>query len=100
MSKQTRREFLEQSLLTAATAAVAGNVRPTHAAEVSKQSTSPNERLRVACIGVRGRGGSHLQHFGERKDCEIAAIVDVDEAVGRLNIESVRTRFGYAPKFY
>jgi len=100
MSKQTRREFLEQSLLTAAAAAVAGNVRPTHAAEVSKQSTSPNERLRVACIGVRGRGGSHLQHFGERKDCEIAAIVDVDEAVGQLNIESVRTRFGYAPKFY
>ncbi|GIS58128.1 MAG: hypothetical protein CM1200mP2_03530 [Planctomycetaceae bacterium] len=56
MAQKTRRDFLEQSMLTAAAAAVAG--APTFVPAAEKQSKSPNERLQVAVVGVRGRGQS------------------------------------------
>ena len=48
---------------------------------------SPNETVRVACVGVRGQGQSHLMHYGEMQNVEIAAVCDIDEAVlnSRLN---------------
>ena len=73
MAQKTRRDFLEQSMLTAAAAAVAG--APTFVPAEDAQSTSPNERLQVACIGVRGRGQSHLSAFSRRKDTEVVAVV-------------------------
>ena len=48
MAQNTRRDFLEHSMLTAAAAAVAG--APTFVAAEEKQSKSPNERLQVACV--------------------------------------------------
>src|SRR5579872_6038034 len=100
MSQQTRRDFLEQSLFAAATAAMAGAASQVRADEASKQSKSPNEKLRVACVGVRGRGQDHLRGFGGRKDCEIAAIVDVDEAVGKMRIAAVKEKTKKEPAYY
>ena len=82
MAKQTRREFLESSMFAtlAAAAANAGINQITCAAE--EGSSSPNERLRVAVLGVHNRGRSHIRGFMPRKDCEIAAIVDPDETIG------------------
>ncbi len=42
---------------------------------------SPNETLRVACVGVRGRGKSHIAAYSGMKNVEIAAICDIDEKV-------------------
>jgi len=102
MSKQTRRDFLEQSLFAAAAAAMAGAPRLVMASDASKPTKSANERLQVACVGVRGRGKSHIAGFGSRKakDCEIVAIVDVDEAVGNRTVDAVKERFGKAPAYY
>jgi hypothetical protein len=47
MAHQTRREFLENSMLIAA-AAVAGSRAATLLFAEEPQATSPNERLRVA----------------------------------------------------
>ncbi len=54
--------------------AAAGAVR-------ASQLASPNDTVRVACVGVRGQGRSHLGMYGRMKNVEIAAICDVDEKV-------------------
>ena len=98
MAQKTRRDFLEQSMLSAAAAAVAGS--PTFVAAEETQSKSPNERLQVACVGVRGRGQSHLSAFSRRKDTEVVAVVDPDEAIGRQRAEKVGNSSGRKPKYF
>ncbi len=80
MARQTRREFLENSMFAATAAALAGGSLVPHAS-AEEQSTSPNERLRVAVVGLNGRGQSHLGGFMGRKDCEVVAVCDPDESV-------------------
>lgn len=100
MSKQTRREFLEQSMFAAAAAAVAGSV-PVSRSFADDASKSPNEKLRIAVLGVNGRGRSHLGGFVPRSDCEVVAIVDPDEAVGQTKgVEAVEKHTGKRPAFY
>ncbi|MEX2286454.1 MAG: Gfo/Idh/MocA family oxidoreductase [Planctomycetaceae bacterium] len=91
MSKQTRREFLENSMFATAAAVAAGTAKlPRLSAAEEKKPTSPNDVLRVACLGIRGRGQSHLEAYLKRSDCRIVAIVDPDEAVGQKNgVETV-----------
>lgn len=102
MSQHSRREFLEQSLLAATVAATAGSsLLPDHSSAAEKQSASPNERLRVAVLGVRGRGQSHLSAFLRRKDTEVVAIVDPDEAIGqKKGVERVEKSSGKKPAFF
>ena len=84
MARQTRREFIEQSIFAAAAASFAAMPRPTRAATETKGPRSPNEKLHVACVGVNGRGRDHMQWMlRPGSDVEITAIVDVDEAVGK-----------------
>src|SRR5688572_13623495 len=72
----TRRELLESSMwATASAAAVSLTPRPLAAAP----KLGANEVLRIAVVGLRGRGGSHLAEFGGMKDVQVAAIVDIDD---------------------
>ncbi len=64
MSRQTRRDFLEQSLFAAAAASLAGVSSAVRADDSPKKKKGPNERLRVACVGVGGRGSEHIREFG------------------------------------
>lgn len=98
MSHQTRREFLENSMLAAA--AIAGSLAATPQFAEEPQSTSPNERLRVAVVGVNGRGGAHIHGFRSRKDCEIAAICDADEGVGQAKVAGIEKSTGKKPVFF
>ena len=97
MSRFDRRRFLEDSMFAAAAAVTAGGVVPAFAEE--KQSTSPNERLNVAIIGVNGRGGSHIGGFTSRKDTPITWLVDCDREVGQKRVDAVAKKQGFAPKF-
>ena len=49
--------------------------------------SSPNDTVRVCCVGVRGQGQSHLRAYAKMPNVEIAAICDVDESIleQRLN---------------
>jgi len=94
MRHLSRRLFLHESLL-AAGAATVGTSHVLSAAEPDKQSKSPNEKLSVAVIGVRSRGGQHAQAFDSRDDCVVTYICDVDTAIG----EKVAERFKSQPKF-
>ena len=53
----------------------------------SSSLASPNDTVRVACVGVRGQGRTHIEHYGKMANVEIAAICDIDESVlnARLN---------------
>jgi predicted dehydrogenase len=64
-------------MLAAAAAATAGPALAT----ADEQSSSPSERLRVAVLGLKGRGQTHLGAFLGRKDCEVVAVCDPDEQV-------------------
>jgi predicted dehydrogenase len=100
MSRQTRRDFLEQSLFAAAAAAAAA-VPSASRGEGTPKKKGPNSRLRVACIGVNGRGGDHIfEGFGALPDCELAAIVDVDQAVGQRRVEEINKQLQQSPKYY
>lgn len=99
MSKQTRRDFLEQSLFAAAAASLAAVPSAASSAE-SITKKSPNERLRIACIGVGGRGGEHIREFGRHPHCEIVAVVDADKEHGKKRIDGIKSWLGSEPKFY
>jgi len=94
----SRRVFLENSMFAAAAGAMW--TAQQNAAQAQEGSSSPGEKLRVAIVGVNGRGGAHIAGFGERKDCEIVAIVDCDEAVGAKKAEGIEKTYGYKPKVY
>jgi len=64
-----RRTFLMGSVAGAATAAGA------------KAIPSPNDTVRVACVGLRGRGTAHLRAYPRIPNVEIAALCDVDESI-------------------
>lgn len=99
MSHLSRRQFLENSMLATAAAALAGRTRVGFAAE-NDTDEGTGKKLRVAVIGVNGRGGAHIAEFGARKDCEIAAIVDADEVIGNKNADALEKRFGKRPTVY
>lgn len=98
LQKLSRREMLERSMFATAAAVAAGHViEPVAHAQ---ESSNPSNTIRVAITGVNGRGGSHISELKKRKGAEIAAIVDVDEAVGQRNCDSLEKELGKRPAFY
>jgi predicted dehydrogenase len=51
------------------------------AAMRSSALASPNDTVRVACVGVRTQGQNHMKAYAKMPNVEIAAICDVDESV-------------------
>ncbi len=97
MSQLSRRRFLEDSMLAAAAAVAAGGIPKVYAEE--KVSKSPNDRIGVACVGVRGQGNSHVKAYSTRPDTEVLYICDVDEKVGRERVRETAARQGREPKY-
>ena len=97
--KRNRREFLEDSMFAAA-AAAAGTSGHLLAGESEAPRKSANERLNVAVIGVKGRGGSHIGAFAGRQDTLITHIVDVDSVIGpQRAIEIGKRQGGMEPQW-
>ena len=46
-----------------------------------------NERLNVACVGVRGRGKNHIEYFAKHPGSVVATVVDIDQAVGEQAVQ-------------
>src|SRR5713101_6364427 len=97
--KLPRREMLEQTMFATA-AAIAAQHANLPALFADEGSKSPNEKIRVAITGVNGRGGEHIGQFQRRKDAEIAAIIDVDEAVAQRRIDKIAEETGNRPAFF
>jgi predicted dehydrogenase len=97
MSQFSRRQFLGNSALAAAAAAVSSI--PVLGSEL-RRSVGPNERLRIAVIGVKGRGLEHLNQWLKMADVEVAAICDVDENVIHGAMSAVEKKGGNKPTYF
>lgn len=99
MSLRNRRQFLEETMFAAlAAGAAAGPMSGLMAAEQAA-SSSPNGKLGVAVVGVRGRGVSHIGAYAGRPDTEILYVCDADREIGNSRAEEIAKRQGRKPEF-
>src|SRR4051794_33636193 len=82
-----RRHFLMSSAALAGTA-------------LGPARASANDTVRIACVGLRGRGGSHLDGFSKLPKVEIAALVDVDESVLAKRVKQLTADGNKKPATY
>src|SRR5437016_7915022 len=61
---------------------------------------SPNDTVRVACVGVHGRGRSHIRAYSQMANVEIAAICDIDESVLNARLGEIEKAKGKRPVGY
>src|SRR5262245_39352861 len=97
-----RREFIQSSTAVAAAFAALGSpARPARAAEETK-ATAPGrvqDRLRVAVMGVNGRGMSHIQAFAGQRNCVVATVCDADVGVIGSAMSHCLSKQGFFPRF-
>lgn len=84
----TRRKFLGA---TASAAIVAGTM-------AKGKVFGANEKIRVACVGIRGRGGSHISAFSDHPESEVVALCDVDSKVLEGVAETFKKVRGRTPR--
>src|ERR1700684_27853 len=63
-------------------------------------TASPNDTVRVACVGVRGRGRSHIRAYSQMPNVEIAAVCDIDENVLNARLGEIEKAKGKRPVGY
>lgn len=90
-----RRDFIKDSATVAAASTVG-----TLGFNINTYAGSPNDVVRVAVVGVRGQGNTHLHEYGRMQNVEIAAICDVDESVLKRRCGEVEKATGKKPKEY
>lgn len=99
MSGLSRRRFLENSA-----ALLAATALPQELLALDTRSSGrrigPNDKLRVAVIGVNGRGMEHVRAYAHMDDCVVAAICDADTAVMGKAVQAVVKAGQPEPKTY
>ena len=95
----SRREFLDRTAIL--TAAIAAGGQTVSAAEEPQpvKKGGANDKLRVAVIGVKSRGMSHVAGFAGKNNCEVVTICDCDEGVIKPAIAAVEKAQKSTPKF-
>lgn len=88
MFPSTRRSFLRQS------AALGLGL----SAGLTHRAFAVNEKIRVACIGVRGRGNSVMNSFAAEPDCAVTHICDVNESTRGQRGKEMKEKTGLMPK--
>lgn len=90
-----RRDFIKSSA-----AATAVSAAGTLGFNLTSYAGSPNGTIRVACVGVKAQGNSHIREYLKMPNVEIAAICDVDEKVRNQRIGEIEKASGKKPKEY
>src|SRR5205085_948122 len=94
MHSINRRDFLHNAaLLSAALAGTTSEAAPA-VARKDKGNT-----LRVAVVGVRSRGGAHVDNFANRHGCLVTTICDADSAVIGKAMRAATKAQGREPRF-
>ncbi|QDU78643.1 Alpha-N-acetylgalactosaminidase [Polystyrenella longa] len=100
MTKQSRREFLENSMFATAAAYAASSALSQPLMAANKQEKGPNEKYAVAVVGVKGRGQSHISGFTGSPDSEVVALVDPDEKYLNQRADEIAKKTGKRPAVY
>jgi len=87
----SRRQFLHRSSAAAFGAGLYPLAEPGRA-------FAANDKINVACIGVRGRGNSVMHSFAKEADCVITHICDVRDAVREQRGKEMAAKTGLMPK--
>ena len=66
-------------------------------AAASTVNSNPNDTVRVACVGVRGQGQSHIRAYSRMPNVEIAALCDVDDSVLQKRLGDAERLTGKRP---
>ena len=90
MNSMDRRGFIRSSGSAAAVLSAASYSRVKGA----------NERIAVGVVGLRGRGKSHIAAFVNHPEAEVAALVDIDQAVLERAAVATRKEQGRKPAEY
>lgn len=88
MSGTSRRRFIQQ---TAAWGIVVS-------AGSTGRSLAANDKINVACIGVRGRGNSVMRSFADEPDVVVTHICDVNADVRVQRGNEIKQKTGFMPK--
>lgn len=88
--EMSRRRFLGSSAAAVMTAGVMGRGTVFGA----------NDRIRIACVGINGRGESHIQGFSDQPGSEVVALCDVDRKVLEGRAAAFEKNTGKKPKTY
>jgi predicted dehydrogenase len=59
-----------------------------------------NDEIRVAVVGINGRGGSHISAFGDMQGVQVAALCDVDRKVLDNNAGAFEKKYGRKVQTY
>lgn len=93
----SRRKFVKTAS-TGFAALAFGGVLPSFSAKSYANIIGANERIKVACMGVNGRGKSVAVNFALQKNCEVMYISDVDKRATAKCIEAVSKSQNRTPK--
>jgi len=86
----TRRNFMTT---TAGAVWVAGTMG-------SRSVFGANEKVRICVVGLRGRGGSHIENFQAYPESEVIGLCDVDDRVLTQRLRRFKAAYGRKPKVY
>ena len=88
--EKSRRDFLKTSGVVVAGAAVASTI--------PSKVLGANDKVRMAMIGVNGRGNGMSQEFAKNPNVEVTYICDVDTRATEKTIAAVKKVTGKKPK--
>src|SRR5258705_12881059 len=89
MSDMHRREFIKR---TSAAGLGVLAASPGLAPLIRGKARSPGETVRVAIIGVNGRGGVHAKNFAMLPNSEVAYICDVDSRLVHKGVDNTKSQ--------
>ena len=75
-----RRDFVEQAFAMATAALATGTAAAAPAEPAPVRPAGPNDRLRVAVVGVNGQGRMHVAEWLANPDSTLVAVCDCDPA--------------------
>lgn len=103
MSGIDRRQFMQNSAALAASLkafeVASTTAKAVEVDEASTKKVGPNDAIRVAVIGVRGRGMEHIGSYLKLPDARITTICDVDMNVTGKATKVIGDKYGSEPKY-
>ena len=91
--KITRRKFIKKG-----SAGLAGVSMLSTSALSYGRILGSNDSIQMGIIGIRGRGGSHIENFAQMKNVSIKYLVDIDENQFGDRLNQVEELAGYRPQ--
>jgi len=94
-----RRDFLKSSAgVVTGMVALGGYQSMAQAVNPAARPIGANERIRMACIGIRGQGKGHIKGFEELDDVEVVTLCDIDENILMERAKSFEETYKRKPK--